>query len=356
MLKIVHIVSSFKLGGVQTGILYSIEELNKKFDYKVITYDADNDWIKDFPEEVKKNIIILNSPNLIVGSVKAFKLLQKMKPDIIISSLWKSVPVTALYRTLYSKVGLCGFYYCDTTVHFADTFFLWLLGKRLDIAFSDSDATKKFIEKKLSIYNSIVISCIFDFKTSPKTRIFNPQEIKMAYFGRLVKIKRIDRAITFCYLCKKEGIYLSFDIYGEGDTEAYNALIEKYGLSNQIKIKTLLPLNKVQPAMQEYDFLLQLSDAEGMALSVAEALSSGLVPLVTPVGEITSYTKDGINAIWLDTPFDENLPSLVKKLLPVISNAELYANLSIAASMTFKNQRKYSESFAGGINDFIKKR
>jgi glycosyltransferase involved in cell wall biosynthesis len=230
---------------------------------------------------------------------------------------------------------------------------LRLLAKMQDISLADSNATKIFIEKKFSAQQTVVVPYLFDFPILPKEKPFNPAEIRIAYFGRLTAVKKVERAILFCKLCKDSGIRFCFDIYGKGDDEQYKNIIADNGLNNEIKIKHLLPLNEVQSTMLEYDFLLQLSDAEGMALAVVEALSCGLVPIVTPVGEIEHYTKDGVNAIWLDRDFDQNLPLLVEKLSAVLNNPEVYKNLSIAATQTFIGRKKYSESFASGINDFF---
>ena len=110
-----------------------------------------------------------------------------------------------------------------------------------------------------------------------------------------------------------------------------------------------IPLESVSSAMINFDFLIQLSNFEGMALSVVEAMNVGLVPIVTPVGEIASYSKDGENAIWLEGDFDSNLYELVSKVKKVVDNPNLYKQLSINASNTFKNSKKYNEAMIEAI-------
>ncbi len=356
MLKVVHVVSSFSLGGVQTGMLYSIEELNKEFDYTVITYKADENWLKEVPSGIKKHITILGASTIFSGTIKSFRLLQIMKPDVVVASLWKSVPAAIMYKIFNPKVCLCGFYHQNGIIHFLERFFLKVLSKKQDMAFADSAATKKFIKEKLSVENTVVVPYLFNFNTLHKTTIINHPKIKLVFFGRLAQVKRVDRMLLFCKLCKEAGINFQFDIYGKGDAEKYKAIIDNYKLQNEVTIKDLLPLNKIQPTMLQYDFLLQLSDIEGMALSVVEGLSCGLIPLVTPVGEIENYTKDGVNALWLYPDFDKNLPLLVEKLLIVLKTPETYKSLSYEATQTFKTQKKYVESFCEGINDFIKRK
>ena len=44
-------------------------------------------------------------------------------------------------------------------------------------------------------------------------------------------------------------------------------------------------------------------------MSVREALALGIIPVVTPVGEIPSYTEDGTNAIHLRVPISPDMGS-----------------------------------------------
>ncbi len=203
MLKVVHIVSSFSLGGVQTGILYSMSDLRKNFDYKIIAFDADERWLKDIPEDVRKNILIIGSSNLLIGSIKALRLLKKIKPDVIVASLWKASPVSVTYKFLNSKVKLVGFYHQNGIIHLAERFFLWLLAKVQDLMFADSTATKIFIEKEMPVKSEIVtIPYLFDFTVSPKTKLFYPTNIKLVGFFLLYIIFPTTKVTIKFHSCK----------------------------------------------------------------------------------------------------------------------------------------------------------
>ena len=94
-------------------------------------------------------------------------------------------------------------------------------------------------------------------------------------------------------------------------------------------------------------------DKEGMALAVVEAMNAGLVPIVTPVGEIKRYSKDGMNAIWLDEEYDDNLPELVEKIKNILANPSLYQQISSSAAGTFINYKKYSEVLIEVIGGYL---
>ena len=355
MKKIIHIVPTFELGGVQTGILYSLKDLRKKYDYKVLVISIiDNDWIKTQPDDIKNQIIWSGSNNIIKGWLNAYRILKREKPALIISSLWKSIIISVTYKIFNSKTKLIGFYHTSRYVHQLNNLFLKIITKFQDAAFADSEAVKKFIEEKYSIRNAEVIPFNFVFKTKKKEmKIFKTDFIKLAYFGRLNEQKGVFRAIQFCKMLKSENISFCFDLYGEGETEKIELFIKKYQLENVVFIHQLLPIDEVMNTMNNYDFLLQLSNHEGMALSVVEAMSAGLVPIVTPVGEISSYSRDGYNAIWLNPDFDQNLGELLLKVKKVIDNPHLYNEMSNRTPDLFKKYKTYTESLTESIDKIL---
>jgi glycosyltransferase involved in cell wall biosynthesis len=228
------------------------------------------------------------------------------------------------------------------------------MARSLDLAFADSDATRVFIEKFLGLKNIIVIPYFFSFKMNDTERKFNPYKIKLAYFGRMCQEKGTYRAIEFCKLCNEKGIDFTFDIYGSGELEDCTSKVNEYGLQKKVIVKGVLPLNKVISTMQQYDFLLHLSYQEGMGLSVVEAMNCGLVPIVAPAGEIASYSKDGVNAIWLDTVESDELGVLFVKLQDILLHPAKYRLLSKAAVDTFVGYKKYSDSLIQGVSSYLK--
>ena len=354
--KIIHIIPTFELGGVQTGILYSIEELNIKYDYKIFVIGKiDRNWVKNLSVEMQTKIIGSDSSNIIFGFFKGFMMIKKEKPAVLISSLWKSVPLSVLYKILNKKTLLCGFYHNTVSPHFLSTFFFKILALFLDITFADSEATRDFVTRFLKLKNIRIIPyCFFKFKDNIKSPDFSI--VKIAYFGRLHQKKGLNRAIDFCKICKENKLNFIFDIYGEGEKIKYGEKIKKFGLEPEVKIKGILPLNKVMETMQHYDFLLHLSYREGMALSVVEAMNCGLIPIVNPVGEIAKYSKDGFNAIWLNEKEDNPIDKLVIKLQSVLNDPLLLRQLSKNASETFSNYEMYSDCLTASLEGCFNKK
>lgn len=352
--RIVHIIPTFELGGVQTGILYSLKDINIVFDYKILVIGKiDKAWLKSLPNELQQYIISSGSDNLAGGCFKGYFKLKELRPDFILTSLWKSVALSVCYKLLHKNVLLGGFFHSTNSPHLASTISMKALSFVQNTSFADSNVTKQFVEHFYKIKDTHVVPFYFTFKKVNGRNLFNASSIKMAHFGRISSEKGIDRAIEFCRLLKSRNLDFIFDLYGDGALALYEARIKKAGLQKEVHIKKTLPLSEVTSYMSKYDFLIQLSNHEGMALAVVEAMNCGLVPIVTPVGEISNYSKDGFNAIWLEANFDDNLQVLVGKLEKVVNNPDIYRDMSSAAAGTFLSYKKYSETLIEILNSYL---
>lgn len=86
-------------------------------------------------------------------------------------------------------------------------------------------------------------------------------------------------------------------------------------------------------------FYLQTSDLEGMAMSVLEAMQLGLVPVVTPVGEIASYCRHQENSLLITSD-----RQAVDDILGLLNNSRMYEQLRERAIATWTDKPLYSES------------
>ncbi len=98
-----------------------------------------------------------------------------------------------------------------------------------------------------------------------------------------------------------------WDIYGSGNLDLLKPLTKctYKGVTNEAK-----------EVMKQYDFLVQLSDTEGMPMVILEALSVGLPVITTNYPSAKELITDGVNGYIVD--FDlKNLPEL--KILPTFT-------------------------------------
>ena len=123
--------------------------------------------------------------------------------------------------------------------------------------------------------------------------------------------------------------------------------IEKLGIEKNVNILRFMQLDKILEIVNNYSFFIQLSSYEGMAMSVAESMQLGLIPIVTNVGEIQRYCIDKHNSIIFEG-FEETF----EKVLEVKNNQSLYKRTSKNAISTWKNKKLYKEDVYSACKSF----
>ena len=108
-------------------------------------------------------------------------------------------------------------------------------------------------------------------------------------------------------------------------------------------------MSEVKDLFAQYDFYIQTSEAEGMAMSVVEAMQHGLVCILTNVGEIRNYAKPGENAIIIDEPFEEHMSTAVNACQELITKPELYNKIANNAFTSFKSKEIFADSLVNTI-------
>ena len=119
------------------------------------------------------------------------------------------------------------------------------------------------------------------------------------FFGRIHLQKGLERALKIFAAVFDEQPLASFLVIGPdcGDLARVTELVDKLGLGAAVNFLGPMNFSDIRKVAAEASFFLQTSELEGMAMSVVEAMQLGLVPVVTPVGEIGRYAQHGKNAI-----------------------------------------------------------
>ena len=99
-------------------------------------------------------------------------------------------------------------------------------------------------------------------------------------------------------------------------------IIKNLEIENNVNILEFMDMNKIIDIVKDYSFFIQLV-AMKVAMSVAESMQLGLIPIVTNVGEIINYCIDKQNSIIFD-----DLKILLKKVLEVRNNNSFYKEIA----------------------------
>ena len=346
-IKVIHLISSMQLGGVEKGINLSIEELNQKFGYSVCTLSSRN----SFYEKKHSNYFYFGKYRFLVFSFfSTLFFVKKSKPDILISSLWKSAIFCLFYKKIICrKVKLIAFIHSEKYFHFFDKLFSELIMKHADAIAFDSNNTLKVLKTKNRLtQNLFIIPYIFNNQKQVSNEVSN-LPIKFLFAGRLDGIKNLSAVLDFLSVFKQTQNEFIFHIYGEGKSSYLNHLkqrINLLNLSENISFKGSFGANGTSKIYSQYHFYIQFSKNEGMAMSVVDAMIHGVIPIVTPVGEIKNYITHLQNGILVENNLnDENYKVLAQTIMDLYNNFQEFSRLKNNASNYFSNQKNYVQSF-----------
>lgn len=350
--RLLYIMHDLALGGVEVALLSAVPRLHLEFDLKIVCLGKiDPTMITALsPDEKAAFSSFEQSPPLFLISIfSAIRFILRFNPDIMICSLWRASMIGVIIKKIKRNIKLVSFIHSTTFFHTLDRIFTTLAIKNADIVFTDSKATKDYIVS--SFRNELPIKTVSFLKNLPPDKKLNARlnidsEVKFIYLGRIHPVKNIPLAIDTIHFLRTRGIQATLDIFGKPSKHLLE--IEKHiqamHLQSFVHFKGELWKIPQKEIFKEYNFLIQLSKVEGMAMSVAEAMQNGIVCVVTPVGEIPNYSVNMKSAIFMNyqTPHDWN--ESLNQLESVIRSPELYDTISYSCWQNFQAMQSYSDS------------
>jgi len=123
--------------------------------------------------------------------------------------------------------------------------------------------------------------------------------IQLVYFGRIVPSKNIEFILEICDHLQKKGVSFHMQIIGDTNgNDAYldklEALISKYGITGSVEISAGLPSEQLFSVLLKKHFFIfpSIEIREGHSNSLTEAMSRGVVPIVSTAGFNRSIVGD----------------------------------------------------------------
>lgn len=331
--KIIHLLPKDGLGGAEVAArsMIGTQRFESLF---FIRYISRSHIVNGKPGVNVFNSV--NNPALYV--LAAFRLIGE-NPSVLISSLWRSMPIAIITKLVRPRMKLVVFLHSAAPAHFIDGWLTTLAMQLADDIWADSPRTLHQRAERYG-YNGRVIS--FVLRKIPAARSRTTVGPRFVFWGRLTFDKGIDLALRFIEQLKKTQPDLTFDIWGpdKGEKSKIEVLIEQLGLRGSVRIMGELEHHNLSTISKQYSFYLQLSRREGMAMSVVEAMQRGLVPVVTAVGEIGSYCRSGVNS-WIVEPSE--LEHSVAEVETTIRSLTRYQQLSRSAMETWKDAKEYRQ-------------
>lgn len=217
---------------------------------------------------------------------------------------------------------------------------------RADLLITLTDQWKLFygkiapVEKVHVIHNSVSVPDINHYDTKSK---------RIVFLGRLGERKGIYDLISIIPDIINQIENISFVLAGDGDVEKAQKMVKSMDLDPYVEIPGWIgPVEKAGILEQAAIFVLP-SYAEGLPVSVLEAMSYGIPVIASDVGGLSEVIKNGYDGILINAG-DRN--ALRESILSLLSDSELRRKISQNCFEKVKIQ--YSEdAFAHSFMDLI---
>jgi glycosyltransferase involved in cell wall biosynthesis len=282
--------------------------------------------------------------------LKAVSRVNSLKPNILILSLWRAQFVGILLKLISPKTKIIFFVHSSEDAHFLDYFISRLTLLISSEVWGDSATSLKerFRHSSAKISNGRVISFSARKISKLKAKKVEPSFI---FWGRVGKEKGVERAIKIFSLILKFYSDATFTIIGSdgGTLEQVKKLCNELGIQDSVIFLNEMNFEEIENYAAKACFYLQTSLYEGAAMSVMESMKLGLVPIVTPVGEISKYC-DASNSVLVFSNQEA-----ARDVIVILKDSQIYDSLSMSASIKFKSQITYIDSIIESCNDMIKK-
>ena len=278
----------------------------------------------------------------------AIRMIRRERPHVTVVSLWKSLLTLLALRAMPGRPVLVHLLHSDRPKHRLDQLAHSIMLRTCDAVWADSATTldSRYPPGSRTKSTRVVSFLVRRIVATPRTT----PTASFIFWGRLAPEKQIERSIELFARVARYDASAVFTIIGrdDGSRASAEALANTLGVADRIAFPGELPFEEISRLAARASFYLQTSTFEGMAMSVVEAMQLGLVPVVTPVGEIARYCNHLANAV-VFRGSDETEADLRR----VLADPQEYARLSTAAIDTWKDVALYRDDIVAAASELL---
>jgi glycosyltransferase involved in cell wall biosynthesis len=332
--SVIHLVPYNGVGGVEEAALTTLGMQNSEFEYEL-------KFIYPHLTSIEQRGQTYNPVYLFKNIVS----LAKKRPGALIVSLWRSALVGIFLKLYRPQTKLILFLHNTKDAHFMDYVITRFASRLADEVWSDSDASLKARLPSIRTKKTRVISFVTK-KLCPLSA--KPAAPQFIFWGRITSQKNLSAAVQIFSKIHAKNTDAKFIIIGPdgGQLEGIQRLCDRLSLLGCVEFTGPKEFEQITKYAEKASFYLQTSDYEGMAMSVVESMQLGLVPVVTPVGQIGEYCKQGINSVVVSSE-----SQAVESIFDLLADDVKYQTLKTNAITTWNNKPIYRDSFLSACRD-----
>ncbi|SFR99003.1 glycosyltransferase family 4 protein [Sphingomonas jatrophae] len=283
-----------------------------------------------------------------IAFARTIRHLLRLRPDVLVLSLWRACIVGLVVKVLRPRTRLVLFLHNIHNSNWIDAALTRMTARRAAAIWADSASTASLRLGEAFKGRARPIS----FLTTRIERVAEPAPAPtFITWGRLHPRKRIELAIEFFACIHARHPQARFDIIGpdRGEQAMLEGRVAALNLQDAVRFLGPADLGAITDHAARSAFFIQTSRAEGMGMAVIEAMQFGLVPIVTPVGEIGRYVEDGANGIWFSTPADT-----CTRVDALLTDPAAFRAVSDAAARTWTDRPLYRDEFLAACGELAR--
>jgi len=358
-MKVLHVINSMTIGGAEMLLAntFSPGGLQEYADNILVYFNGSSPLLSKIDPAVK--VICLDYSDIRrLPSVlrKLRKIITENKIDIIHSHLTPADIYVNLARPKH--IPLVHTLHIAYTTDFETRPVLKLLERKLffdkkycNLIFLSDFAKKDFLDNipyKGSAYvlNNFIDDAFFDHPTRMQQHT-KEKGLKMIAIGNFRHQKNYFYLLEIFKHLKEYNIHL--DIYGGGDIEKYQAIINENSLNITLKGQ----VNDINAVIPGYDLFIMSSTNEGFPLSVFEAMAAGIPVMLSNIPPLKNIVKE--NAVYFEL---DNASAAASQVISMYNNSSGIFEMAEKGRTYAENtvrKKLYIKKLMGIYEDVIQK-
>lgn len=330
MIRVLHILPALNIGGVEIGVKRSRLPLLERFDYQVFSIKGPGS---------------ANVPTLSWMEFARHVADRAGRPQVVVSSLWPAHPLGYAMQAAGAR-WVPFFHAAGREGAPRDQILRWA-AQRSRIRLCDSSATAAYF----GFSGGSTVVCPFLFRTEQSALPdLNSRPFAIVVCGRLAPEKRPDLILSFLQATQERWPnQRSLLVLGGDDAAiaAFRAEVSSRHLDADILHN--VPSETVPDLMSSAKFYLNLSDYEGFSMTTVEAILSGCVPVVRPVGEIPSYLEKNAG-VYVDRLDDAGFREVIETCRRLSDDPDRRAAMVAHGRSSLDRYEDYVSAFSRAVD------
>lgn len=274
-------------------------------------------------------------------------IMKKYLPFVLVDNRMNTAFMAALILKRYfpGDVKIITFCHCDVESYYVSRQF-WQ--RELDMVAGVSLKICRTMNYQYKIPREKIYyreNFISDGEKYHRTYAQQNHPVRIGYAARLVAYQKKAEALPLLVdILEEKGIAYTLSIAGTGECyEMLEQYISVEGLEDRVKLLGLLDECEMPEFWKQQDIYINLSDYEGASLSMLEAMSYGVVPVVTDVSGAEEFVINGESGYRVGTRDWNQMADRIEELSVRRDKIEAFGKHSMDIVRKKCNKDEYTE-------------